>query len=78
MLESIATYKETVKVDTGGQEPVGLARVPEPVQVARAELLQELMAAGIEVTKVSKLRRWLDYCCACGQALEGRWHSAGG
>ena len=54
MLESIATYKETVKVDTGGQEPVGLARVPEPVQVARAELLQELMAAGIEVTKVSK------------------------
>ena len=60
MLESIATYKETVKVDTGGQEPVGLARVPEPVQVARAELLQELMAAGIEVTKVSKLRRWLE------------------
>ena len=39
MLQSIAAYKETVKDNTGGQEPVGFERVPEPVQVARAEML---------------------------------------
>lgn len=51
ILQSIAEYKETVKADTGGQEPVGFERVPENVQVARAEMLQELMAAGIEVSR---------------------------
>jgi hypothetical protein len=51
MLQSITEYKETVKADTGGQEPVGFERVPENVQVARAGLLQELIAAGIEVQK---------------------------
>jgi len=60
MLQSIAAYKETVKDNTGGQEPVGFERVPEPVQVARAEMLQWLMAAGIEVKKVNKLRCWLE------------------
>ena len=35
----------------GGQEPVGFAEVPESVQVIRAEFLQEMLRAGIEVHK---------------------------
>ena len=31
------------------QEPVGFARVPETVQVIRAEFLQEMLRAGIEL-----------------------------
>ena len=39
MLQSIAAYKETVKDNTGGQDPVGFEKVPDPVQVTRAEML---------------------------------------
>ena len=39
MLQSIAAYKEAVKDNTGGQDPVGFEKVPDPVQVTRAEML---------------------------------------
>jgi hypothetical protein len=60
LLECIAQYKGVVRSQAGGQEPVGFAQVPETVQVIRAELLQEMLRAGIEVKKVNKIRGWLE------------------
>jgi hypothetical protein len=60
LLECITEYKGVVRSQADGQEPVGFAQVPETVQVVRAELLQEMLSAGIEVKKVNKIRGWLE------------------
>ena len=59
LLACIADYKDTVIAESGGQQPAGFALVPEKVQVIRAEFLQQLLRAGIELAKVNKLRPWL-------------------
>ena len=57
--ECITEYKGVVRSQAGGEEPVGFAEVPEQVQVIRAEFLQQMLCAGIEVNKVNKIRG----CC---------------
>jgi hypothetical protein len=53
LLQCIAEYRGVVRSQAGGQEPVGFADVPEAVQVIRAEFLQEMLRAGIEVRKAN-------------------------
>ena len=54
LLACITEYKGTVSAESGGQHPAGFALVPEKVQVIRAEFLQQLLRAGIEINKTNK------------------------
>jgi hypothetical protein len=54
LLACITDYKDTVSSESGGQQPAGFVLVPEKVQVIRTEFLQQLLRAGIELTKVNK------------------------
>ncbi len=56
LLKCIADYKGVVSSQADGQEPDGFALVPETVQVIRAEFLQEILRAGIELHKTDKIR----------------------
>ena len=60
LIACIADYKDTVIAESGGQQPAGFALVPEKVQVIRAEFLQQLLCAGIEINKTNKMRAWLE------------------
>ena len=60
LLACIADYKGTVSAESGGQQPAGLALLPEMVQVIRAEFLLQLLRAGIEIQKANKVRAWLE------------------
>jgi hypothetical protein len=60
LLQCITEYKGVVRSQAGGQEPVGFAEVPESVQVIRAEFLQEMLHAGIEVHTANKIRGLLE------------------
>jgi hypothetical protein len=53
-------YKGIVSAESGGKEPAGFALVSEKVQVVRAEFLQKLLRAGIEINKTNKIRGWLE------------------
>ena len=60
LLKCITDYKGVVSSQADGQEPAGFALVPETVQVIRAEFLQEMLRAGIELHKADKIRPWLE------------------
>ena len=59
--QAIHDFKEVVK-DAHGEaaEVQGLMRVPEEVQLARAECLEEVLKAGIPALKIDKLRPYLE------------------
>ena len=60
LLQSITDYKVVVSSQSDGKEPVGFTLVPETVQVIRAEFLQEMLRADIELHKTNKLRGWME------------------
>ena len=60
LLQCITDCKNVVSSQVDGEEPPGFALVPETVQVIRAEFLQEMLRAGIELHKADKIRPWLE------------------
>jgi len=59
-MQCITDCKNVVSSQADGREPAGFALVPETVQVIRAEFLQEMLCAGIELQKAIKIRGWLE------------------
>ena len=55
LLKCITDYKGVITSQADGQEPAGFALVPETVQVIRAEFLQEMLRADIELHKADKI-----------------------
>jgi hypothetical protein len=56
LLQCITDYKDVVSSQTDGQEPAAFALGTETFLVIRADFLQEMLYAGIELQKTKKIR----------------------
>ena len=63
IISSIAEIKAEVAAENDGNRVVGLIDVPEEVQAFRAEVLEELLKAGIAPNKINRLRNFLTRRC---------------
>ena len=69
LLQCMTDYKDVVSSQEDRQEPAGFARVPETVQVIRAEFLHDMLCVGIELQSYRMPTRseigWKGSCLQC-------------
>ena len=61
--KAIEDFQGEVGEEEDGARVCGMVGVSEETQIFRAEALEQFISAGIEVSKLGKLRPWLEKSC---------------